>query len=162
MINSEFVKFLTKAAAAGIEAPCSGAVVPRSIRPLCAAFVANSLLGPLQNDIDFPVTICHSMEDELVGFKAVVPDLSLDLYPSNIKMYEAPFPILAPTGVHNAAHILCQFAPVSEVFTNTGTGDEANNLIKPLSKSKSNKSNKCGKRTKATKKVKSKKAKKNR
>jgi hypothetical protein len=113
-----------------LDACRNGTFVTPVIEPLCDAFLDASLLGALENDISFPLSICHSPDDDLVTF-AQVPDLNTTTFPDNIQMYEAVLPGLAPQGGHSAAFVTCVIDPVFTVaFANPGNASPT--FMRPL------------------------------
>jgi len=82
----------------------SGFLVTDSTRGLCDAILDASLWNILLTEIKFPVSICHSPYDDIIGFENIPNPTTL---PSNIKFYSSNLDILNPRGGHHESMFLC-------------------------------------------------------
>ena len=84
---------------------------------LCQAFIENGLWNALQNDINFPTSLCYSKQDDVVGY-VNFPSNNTNPY---VKAYQPAFAALAPRGGHLEASILCPLDPLTAlVFGSSG------------------------------------------
>lgn len=97
------------------------------VSSLCQAIVDSSLVDALLNDIDFPTSICHSPNDDLIAYANIPSDLSAN---SNLELYQPMIPLLGPMGNHQVDHVLCPLDSV--IFIANEEGDDTSTKIIPL------------------------------
>ena len=98
-----------------------------NITSLCQAILDSSLVDALINDVNFPTTICHGLNDELITYANIPTDLSPN---PNLKLYEPFLPLLGPMGDHQIDHVLC---PLDSVYLiASDEGDDTITKIIPL------------------------------
>jgi len=71
VINPDFVDLVVKSYDAGNRDPCNSKFMTESVEKLCQSIKNNDLSDVLMNQIDYPVVICHSPDDELIYFENV-------------------------------------------------------------------------------------------
>eukprot|EP00536_Pseudo-nitzschia_multiseries_P007440 jgi/Psemu1/324757/estExt_fgenesh1_pg.C_1750039 len=100
----------------------SGTFVSNSIRSLCDSILDASLWNILMTNTAFPVSICHSPQDEIIGFENV-PDPST--LPPNVRFYGNNIDSLNPRGGHYESMFLCALDPIIQITSHSDNGDKA-------------------------------------
>lgn len=89
-----------------------GMYVSDSIESLCATILTAGLWSTLSFDITFPVSICHSPQDDVIGFENIPSPTFL---PSNVKIYSSEIENLNPRGGHFESYFLCSLDPITNI-----------------------------------------------
>jgi hypothetical protein len=103
IINSTIVSFFTDALANNVTDPCSESYSEYEVGitdKICQALLDNSLIDDLYN-VQYPVQVCHSVDDELVTYNNV-PDVTRNDYLS----------VVPVTGDHGTAGATCITADI--------------------------------------------------
>ncbi len=115
MFNPAMVAMYEESVFEGSLSACrDGTYVTDSISTLCDTILVAGLWNTLRFDIAFPVSICHSSQDDVVGFENV-PNPAL--LPSNIRIYSSAVEDLNPRGGHFESYFLCSLDSISHIAT---------------------------------------------
>jgi len=104
----------------------SGMFVTDATRSLCDAILDASLWDILSTDTKFPVSICHSAQDDIFGFENM-PDPST--LPPNVKFYGNNLDSLNPRGGHRESMFLCALDPIIQITSYFEDSDNANSPV---------------------------------
>jgi hypothetical protein len=105
-----------------------GTYVSQSTIVMCQTILDAGLWDILSNEATFPVSICHSSQDNLIAFDNVPPPTIL---PSFINYYSSNIEALIPRGTHDESLFLCALDPILNIGITTG-GSNSPVLRKPL------------------------------
>jgi hypothetical protein len=119
MFNPAMVAMYEESVFEGSFSACrDGIYVTDPVRSLCDTILLAGLWNTLSFDVTFPVSICHSPYDDVIGFENVPNPTYL---PSNIKIYSSAIGDLNPRGGHFESYFLCSLDPISYI-ANTPSG----------------------------------------
>lgn len=74
-VDPDLEDFFVDALESQDEDPCNKETLPENVEGNCAALIANDLEEVL-NDVDYPIDLCHSKEDELVVYENTIESLT--------------------------------------------------------------------------------------
>ena len=91
---------------AGNHDPCNSKFKTDNVDILCETILDNDLSDILENDMDYPVVICHSPEDDLIYFSNV-PNTTMN--DNLIMIQDVPIvgDVVKPSGNHSVAGRIC-------------------------------------------------------
>lgn len=121
MMNQDFVEMVVNSWNANNTDPCNSEFKTDSIDKLCEALIENDVYDIIQN-IDYPVTICHSPNDDII-FYSNVPNVTMN---DNLMMLEdTPLigAILKPTGSHYESFFSCLMGFIVPYMSPVDTSD---------------------------------------
>ena len=118
---------VTKTVFGRLDACEEGDFVTGQTTALCQSLQDNSLVKNGLSDVSFPLTICHSPQDEVVT-EEQVPNFG-----GSVSGYSPEVSLLQPVGDHEAsAFVLCSIDPAFALATAATDGADSPILITPL------------------------------
>lgn len=111
-----------------LDACGDGFFVSESMEILCQTILEAGLWKILSADVSFPVSICHSPQDDLIAFENVPPP---NLLPPFVNYYSSDIGALNPRGTHFQSLFLCALDPILHISL-TPDGSNSPVLRTPL------------------------------
>ena len=131
ILNAALVDLYKESIYEGYPNACTeGIFVTDSTRVLCDAILGSGLWNILLNEINFPVSICHSPQDDIIGFDNIPDPTAL---PPNIKFYNSNMEILNPRGGHYKSMFFCALDSITYIASQNPDGQNSPILRAPLS-----------------------------
>jgi pimeloyl-ACP methyl ester carboxylesterase len=131
ILNAALVDLYKESIYEGYPNACTeGIFVTDSTRVLCDAILDAGLWNILLNEINFPISICHSPQDDVIGFDNIPDPTAL---PPNIKFYNSNMEILNPRGGHYESMFFCALDPITYIASQDPDGQSSPILRAPLS-----------------------------
>eukprot|EP00581_Thalassiosira_minuscula_P004944 CAMPEP_0183743126 /NCGR_PEP_ID=MMETSP0737-20130205/65056_1 /TAXON_ID=385413 /ORGANISM="Thalassiosira miniscula, Strain CCMP1093" /LENGTH=1012 /DNA_ID=CAMNT_0025978733 /DNA_START=189 /DNA_END=3226 /DNA_ORIENTATION=- len=110
MFNQNLLALILRAYEAGNYDPCNSEFKSEyDVDNLCEALLDNDLKNVLENEIDYPVTICHSPDDEVIYYSNV-PDTTLYDHLTMIEDVPGVGDSIMVFGNHSTAGAICTMA----------------------------------------------------
>jgi hypothetical protein len=131
ILNTAIVDLYKESIYEGYPNACTeGIFVTDSTRVLCDAILDAGLWNILLNEINFPIYICHSPQDDIIGFDNIPDPTAL---PPNIKFYNSNMEILNPRGGHYESMFFCALDPITYIASQDPDGQNSPISRAPLS-----------------------------
>jgi hypothetical protein len=113
MLNPAMVAMYEESVFEGSLTACrDGTYVTDATMILCEVISGAGLWDTIANDVTFPLSICHSPYDDVIGFENVPNPAFL---PQNIRIYSTEMEDFNPKGGHFESYFLCSLDPILHI-----------------------------------------------